>query len=172
MSAIVFTITQKLAYTPNVSIQVRGNKIFENLRVIRFDRTNDATTTGNIQYGYSQATIVTCTSEFNAIVSAVNAMPLGGSVNVTLYYVDSGSGYLISSVVVNGPLYRTRAPSAASALASGDDLAGATLAELQKLNQLLAEGLAVLRGPAKGVLSGLSVRDMDTNGEELDGHIS
>lgn len=175
MSAIVFTITQKLAYTPNVSIQVRGNKIFENLRIIRFDRTNDASTTGNIQYSYSQATIVTNTTEFNAIVNAVNAMPLGGSVSVTLYYVDSGSGYLVSSVVVNGPVYRIRsaAAQAPSALVNNtEDLAGATLAELQKLNQLLAEGLAVLRGPAKSVLSGLPIRDMDTNGEELDGHIS
>jgi len=164
MSSIVFTITQRLAYTANVSIQCKGNKIFENLRVIKFDRTDDATTTGNIPYGNASVTIVTCTSEFNQIVSAVNAMPAGGSVNVTLYYVDSGSGYLVSSAVVNGPLYRMRTTANPPAPVPSDDIAGATLAELQRLNQLLSEGLAALRTPTKPPR-----REMETNGEELDG---
>lgn len=175
MSSVVFTITQRLAYTPNVSIQVRGNKIFENLRVIKFDRTNDASTTGNIQYGVSSATIVTCTSEFNQIVSAVNSMPSGGSVSVTIYFVDSGTGYLVSSVVVGGPAFRIRSAVASSFAMNGraeSDVAGATLVELQKLNQLLAEGLAALRGPANPVNGGLPVPGLDTTGEELDGHIS
>lgn len=105
MAAVVYVITQKLAYTPNVSIQVRGNKIFENLRVIKFDRTNDPSTIGNIAYGIASVTIVTNTSEFNSLVTAVNAMPSGGSVNLTIYYTDSGSAYVVSSVVVNGPIF-------------------------------------------------------------------
>lgn len=106
MASVVFTITQKIAYVPNAYVQVKGSRIFQSLRVIKFDRS-EGPTTGEIPPGVSSVTIVTATSEFNQIVSAVEALQTGGSVNVTIYYGPSPSGnLLVSSVVVDGAVLR------------------------------------------------------------------
>jgi hypothetical protein len=114
MASVVFTIKQRIALVPNVSIQVRGNAIFQSLRVIRFDRS-DGPTTGEIAPGVNSVTIVTTTTEFNSIVAAVAAM--GSSVDVTIHYGPSATNpgnLTVSSVLVGGPILLTPGTAPAS----------------------------------------------------------
>jgi len=99
MSSVTFTITDMIAATPNVSIQVAGDPILEKLEVITFDKSATAvTTSGQIKKDDTTATIVTKADEFTALFNAVSAMA-GNPVPLTMFFTKKGTSRVVNRIV-------------------------------------------------------------------------